>query len=70
MRADLGQQFFSDVRRRFPEEYGPKFQSAADRFFHDPHAFNGAFAALGPLPSRECLPQFLHRRMVAAFDFA
>ena len=70
MRADLRQQAFGTVLRRLAHEHGTKVQPAANRFFDDTHAFDGAVTVFGALTSRKSLAQLFHQRMVPAFDAA
>ncbi len=56
--------------RRFAEKYRTKLQAAADGFFHNAHAFNGAMAVGREFAVRERAAQLLHQRIVATLDAA
>ena len=66
--ADLGQQAFCQVLRGFLKEHRAKAQPAADGFFNDAEAFDGAATIFGAFRVRERLTEFLHQSIVAAFD--
>ena len=68
--ADLGQKTVGQILRRLFEEDRAKAQAAARGLFHNAQAFDGAIAVFGALGARERLAQFLHQRVVAAFDAA
>src|SRR5882724_1459742 len=66
--VDLGQELFGERSCRFAEEHSAQSLAAADRFFDELHAFNGAFAFGREFAAAEGLAQFLEARIVATGD--
>ena len=66
--VDLGQKFFGERARRFAEEHALQMQAAAQCFFEQFDAFDGALAVRGQFGAAECQPQFLQPLVVAAGD--
>jgi len=54
----------------FADENRAETKPAADCFFNDAEALNGAFTRSGQFPSAEGQAQFFQQRVVAAFDAA
>jgi hypothetical protein len=55
---------------RLTKEHRAETQAAADGFFQDAEALDGAVSGFGEFGTRECLAQLFDQRIVAAFDAA
>src|SRR5215471_12073593 len=66
--TDLRQEFGGLALGRIAEEYCPKTDAAEDRFFQNSSAFDCVVTIRSELAARECPTQFLHQRMMFAFN--
>ena len=68
--AELGQKPFCPGRGRLAEKDCPKPQAAANGFFQDAQAFNGAVAVRGELAAGKGPAQLFDQRIMASLDAA
>ena len=68
MGGELGQQAFGAVLGGGAEEYGLELQPAADGFFQNAHAFDGAVAVGREFAMREGCAQLFDQGVVASLD--
>jgi hypothetical protein len=70
MGSNLRQETLGPVLRRLAKEYRAQAQTAADGFFQDAQALDGAVSAFGKFRPRKCLAQLLDQRVVASLNTA